>query len=69
MADVGLTCLQTLAGLEQIDRAWRRWLNCDRKGASTVLRRRIGDLSITAKRPTSAMVLDWLDTDREVNSF
>ncbi|WP_115120531.1 hypothetical protein [Synechococcus sp. UW105] len=64
MPAVELTCLQTLADLEQLEGPCMDALSDgDPEGVATVLRLGLSHMAMTAKRLTDAMVLDRLDAE------
>tara|TARA_Y100000746_G_scaffold181137_1_gene159143 strand:- start:188 stop:439 length:252 start_codon:yes stop_codon:yes gene_type:complete len=64
MPAVEMTCLQSLADLEQLEGPCMEALSDgDPEGVATVIRLGLSHLAMTAKRLTDAMVLDRLDAD------
>ena len=63
-SQVELTCLQSLADLEQLEGPCMEALSDgDPEGVATVIRLGLSHLAMTAKRLTDAMVLDRLDAE------
>tara|TARA_B100000085_G_C18225971_1_gene383842 strand:+ start:343 stop:576 length:234 start_codon:yes stop_codon:yes gene_type:complete len=63
-SQVELTCLQSLADLEQLEGPCMEALSDgDPEGVATVIRLGLSDLAMTAKCLTDAMVLDRLDAE------
>ena len=68
MPAVEMTCLQSLADLEQLEGPCMEALSDgDPEGVATVIRLGLSHLAMTAKRLTDAMVLDRLDAELAVN--
>ena len=64
MPAVEMTCLQSLADLEQLEGPCMEALSDGNpEGVATVIRLGLSHLAMTAKRLTDAMVLDRLDAD------
>ena len=64
MPAVEMTCLQSLADLEQLKGPCMEALSDGNpEGVATVIRLGLSHLAMTAKRLTDAMVLDRLDAD------
>ena len=64
MPAVEMTCLQSLADLEQLKGPCMEALSDgDPEGVATVIRLGLSHLAMTAKRLTDAMVLDRLDAE------
>ena len=62
MPAVEMTCLQSLADLEQLEGSCMEALgDGDPEGVATVIRLGLSHMAMTAKRLTDAMVLDRLD--------
>ena len=64
MPAVEMTCLQSLADLEQLEGACMEALSDgDPEGVATVIRLGLSHLAMTAKRLAGAMTLDRLDAE------
>ena len=64
MPAVEMTCLQSLADLEQLEGPCMDALNDgDPEGVATVIRLGLSHLAMTAKRLAGAMTLDRLDAE------
>ena len=69
MPAVEMTCLQTLADLEQLESPCLQALSDgDPEGVATVIRLGLSHLAMTAKRLTDAMVLDRLDAEERATA-
>ena len=69
MPAVEMTCLQTLADLEQLEGPCMEALSDgDPEGVATVIRLGLSHLAMTAKRLTAAMVLDRLDAEERATA-
>ena len=67
MPAVEMTCLQSLADLEQLEGPCMEALSDgDPEGVATVIRLGLSHLGMTAKRLSHAMVLDRLDAELAV---
>jgi hypothetical protein len=70
MPAVEMTCLQSLADLEQLEGPCLQALgDGDPEGVATVLRLGLSHMAMTAKRLSNAMVLEHLDAELGLTAY